>query len=78
MAQVGGAQTPTAACASGGAAPMHWGLGVIGHQQAAPGIYLCYLLLLSGSILRVEYHSYWWYIGLMTNEDLEDLCYENI
>lgn len=57
---------------------MHWGLGAIGHQQAAPGIYLCYLLLLSGSILRVEYHSYWWYIGLMTNEDLEDLCYENI
>ncbi|RKJ61475.1 hypothetical protein D7Y06_20215 [Roseburia sp. 1XD42-69] len=33
-------QTLTAACASGGAAPMHWGgLGAVGHQQAAPGIY---------------------------------------
>ena len=76
MAQVGGAQTPTAACASGGAAPMHWGLG--GHRPPTSGTGYIPVHLLSGSILRVEYHSYWWYIGLMTNEDLEDLCYENI
>ena len=32
-------QTPTAACASDAAAPITGGLGAIGHQQAAPGIY---------------------------------------
>ena len=57
----------------------HWGLG--GHRPPTSGtryIPVHYLLLLSGSILRVEYHSYWWYTGLMTNADLEDLCYEVI
>ncbi len=57
----------------------HWGLG--GHRPPTSGtgyIPVHYLLLLSGSILRVEYHSYWWYIGFMTNADLEDLCYEDI
>ena len=34
-------QTPTAACASDPAAPITGGLGAIGHQQAAPGIYRC-------------------------------------
>ena len=34
-------QTPTAACASDAAAPITGGLGVIGHQQAASGIYRC-------------------------------------
>ena len=34
-------QTPTAACASDAAAPITGGLGAIGHQQAAPGIYRC-------------------------------------
>ena len=34
-------QTPTAACASDGTTPMRWGLGELGHQQAARGIYLC-------------------------------------
>ena len=29
-------------------------------------------------VIRVECHSYWWYIWLMTNADLEDLCYEEI
>ena len=36
-----GQQTPTAACASDAAAPITGGLGAIGHQQAAQGIYLC-------------------------------------
>ena len=36
-----GQQTPTAACASDAAAPITGGLGIIGHQQAAPGIYRC-------------------------------------
>ena len=36
-----GQQTPTAACASDAAAPITGGLGAIGHQQAAPGIYRC-------------------------------------
>ena len=34
-------QTPTAACASDAAAPITGGLGAIGHQQAALGIYQC-------------------------------------
>jgi len=32
-------QTPTAACALDAAAPITGGLGAIGHQQAALGIY---------------------------------------
>lgn len=32
-------QKPTAACASDAAAPITGGLGAVGHQQAAPGIY---------------------------------------
>ena len=34
-------QTPTVACASDAAAPITGGLGAIGHQQAALGIYQC-------------------------------------
>lgn len=34
-------ETPLAACASDGDAPITGGLEAIGHQQAVPGIYRC-------------------------------------
>ena len=45
-------QTPPAACASGGAAPMHWGLGVFSHQQARAGYIPAHCLPLPSALIN--------------------------
>ena len=72
-----GQQTPPAACASSGAAPMHWGLG--GHQPPTscagyiPGH--C-LLLLSTPIMRVESRLRWWYTLLVLIQQIRTRPYK--
>ena len=61
-------QTPTAACASDAAAPITGGLGAIGHQQAAPGIYRCIACYYyQHPKTKIEYYLYWCYTLLVAS-----------